>query len=358
MPDEPADTAPSATDRRPTLIDLREQSPADRAHRMDGASARRVRELPVGAWAAIAQRVKLQLTELHLSLLAAGVAFRLLLATIPAAIAAISIWGLAADPEVLVEQIEAIASQLPESGGALVSEQLSNLTDQAATSLSTAMVVSLVAALWAASSGMLGLVDGCAAAYGEARTRSFVARRLLGLAMTLAGLLLGALTVLGSVLLPRIVEASALEGTAATLAVGARWPVMAALSALAIAVVYRVGPDRRAPRMRWIWLGALIATSMWLVGSGAFSLYVSRIGDLDETYGSLAGVVIVMLWVFLSAFAMLFGALCNAEVERQTLTDTTTRADRPTGARDAAMADAVPADYDAQALDAAARPHP
>jgi membrane protein len=318
---------------------------------MDGAQATNVRELPKAAWVAIAQRMKLEMTEQHIALLAAGVAFRLLLAAVPAAVAAISIWGLAADPEVLVEQIEAIASQLPESGGQLVSEQLTNLTDQASGSLSIALIVSLATALWAASSGMLGLVDGVAAAYGEGRSRSFLARRLLGLVMTLAGMLLGALTLLGSVALPRIVEASGLEGPAATLVVAARWPVLAALSALAIATVYRVGPDRRAPRVQWIWLGAIVATVMWLVGSAAFSIYVSRFGDFDETYGSLAGVVILMLWVFLSAFAMLFGALLNGEVERQTLVDTTIGGDQPTGEREAAMADAVPADYDAQSLD-------
>jgi membrane protein len=346
-----AGRGPADGPQRPGLIDLRDESPATRARRMDGAQATNVRELPREAWVAIAQRIKLELAEQHMSLLAAGVAFRLLLAAVPAAVAAVSIWGLAADPDVLVEQIEAIASQLPESGGQLVSEQLTNLTDQATTSLSAAMVISLVAALWAASSGMLGLVDGCAAAYGEGRTRSFLARRGLGLAMTLAGLLLGALTVIGSVAVPRLVEASGLEGLPASLAVAARWPVLAALSALAIAVVYRVGPDRHAARARWIWLGALVATAMWLVGSAGFSIYVSRFGDFDETYGSLAGVVIVMLWVFLSAFAMLFGALLNAEVERQTLVDTTTGDDHPTGQREAAMADAVPADYDAQSLD-------
>ncbi len=346
---EPERTPP--TDGDPSFIDMRDESAATRARRADGARASNVRELPKAAWVAIVQRTKLELTEQHVALLAAGVAFRLLLATVPAAVAAISIWGLVADPDVLVEQIEAIAAQLPESGGQLVSEQLTNLTDQASGSLSTALIISLATALWAASSGMLGLVDGVAAAYGEGRSRSFLARRALGLTMTVAGLLLAALTVVGSIVLPRIVDASGLEGLPASLAVAARWPVLAVFCALAIATVYRVGPDRRAPRVQWIWLGAIVATTMWLVGSAGFSLYVSRFGDFDETYGSLAGVVIVMLWVFLSTFALLFGAMLNGEVERQTTVDTTIGGDQPRGEREAAMADAVPAEYEAQSLE-------
>jgi membrane protein len=324
---------------------------AARARRMDGASAASVRELPREAWAAIGQRVKLQLKEQRVPLLAAGVAFRLLLAAVPALLAAITLWGIAADPQTLVQRIQDLAAALPESGGAFVEEQLTSLTDRAGGQLGTALAVSLAAALWSAASGMLGLVDGCSAAYGEVDGRSFLRRRGLALAMTFGGLVLGLLTILGSAVLPALVSASDLGDTAARVAVAARWPVLGLVIFAAIAAVYRYGPDRRRARLRWLWLGAAVATVLWLVGSALFGVYVERFGDFDATYGSLAGVVIVMLWVFLSSFAVLLGALLNAEVERQTLVDTTTGPERPIGARDAQRADGSPAGYAPQQLE-------
>jgi membrane protein len=324
---------------------------ADRARRMDGASAASVRELPRPAWVAIGQRVQLQLKELRLPLLAAGVAFRLLLAAVPALIAAITLWGIAADPQTLVQRIQDLAATLPESGGAFVQEQLTALTDRAGGQLGTALAVSLAVALWSAASGMLGLVDGCSAAYGEVDTRSFLRRRGLALAMTLGGLVLGLLTILGSAALPALVDASDLGDTAARVAVAARWPVLGLLTFVAIAAVYRYGPDRRRAKLRWLWLGAAVATVLWLVGSALFGVYVERFGDFDATYGSLAGVVIVMLWVFLSSFAVLLGALLNAEVERQTQVDTTTGPERPIGTRDAQRADGSPGSYAPQQLE-------
>ncbi len=319
-----------------------------RAQRSAGADATSVGRFPARAWVPIGQRTKLQLKENHVSLLAAGVSFRALLAVVPAAVAAITIWGLVADPQQITDQIAQFAQMLPESGGQLVEEQLGQLTDQAGGTLGVALVVSLLVALWSASSGMLGLVEGIGAAYGEADTRSFLRRRALGLILTLAALifLLISLTLLTA--LPPILDALGLEGSARMAVEVARWVGLAVLTAVGLAVIYRVGPDRASPRTRWVTWGAALATVVWLLGSAAFSLYVSNFGEFDETYGSLAGVVIVMLWVFLSAFAVLIGATVNAEIERQTAVDTTIGPERPLGERHAARADQLPSEYDPQ----------
>lgn len=121
----------------------------------------------------------------------------------------------------------------------------------------------------------------------------------------------------------------------------ARWPVIGALVIAALAVLYRVAPDRDDARWVWVSSGAVAATITWLAASILFSVYTSQFGSYNETYGSLGAVVILMLWLFLSAFVVLAGAEVNCEVERQTSADSTTGPERPIGVRGAHAADTV-----------------
>ena len=120
-----------------------------------------------------------------------------------------------------------------------------------------------------------------------------------------------------------------------------RWLLLVAVVIGALAVVYRVAPDRDAPRFRWVSVGALVAAVLWLIGSGAFSLYVNNFGSYNKTYGALAGVVVLMLWLYLTSYIVLLGAEINAESERQTRQDTTRGEPRPMGERKAVAADEV-----------------
>jgi membrane protein len=121
-----------------------------------------------------------------------------------------------------------------------------------------------------------------------------------------------------------------------------RWLLLAALVMLALAVLYRVAPDRDAPRFRWVSAGAVTATVLWLVASAAFSLYVTFLGSYARTYGAFAGVVLMMLWLWLTSYAILLGAEINAESEEQTARDTTRGPERPLGGRGAVKADSLP----------------
>ena len=121
-----------------------------------------------------------------------------------------------------------------------------------------------------------------------------------------------------------------------------RWLLLAALVMLALAVLYRVAPDRDAPRFRWVSAGAVTATVLWLVASAAFSLYVTFLGSYARTYGAFAGVVLMMLWLWLTSYAILLGAEINAESEEQTARDTTRGPERPLGSRGAVKADSLP----------------
>jgi membrane protein len=108
-----------------------------------------------------------------------------------------------------------------------------------------------------------------------------------------------------------------------------------------LAVLYRFGPDRKAPQWRWVTWGAAIATVMWLIGSALFSLYVTQFGNYNKTYGSMGAVVILLTWFLLTAYVLLIGAEIDAEMERQTLKDTTEGKSRPLGRRGARAADTV-----------------
>jgi membrane protein len=319
-----------------------------RARRSAGVDADRPRRFPRDAWAAIGQRAKLQVRELHLPLLAAGVAFRVLLAVAPAVVAAISIWGLAADPEALAAQIQQLAEQLPEEGGQFAASVLTGLTDRATGQLGGALLVTLVATLWSTSSGALGLIDGVAATYGQADTRSVWRRRGVALAAGVTGLVLLIAIVVLATSLPQLLSGLGVDDEVARWAGWLRWPALWLVLVLILLVLFRYGPDRARPRWRWVLPGAVLGALVWTVASVGFGVYVSEFADFDDTYGPLAGIVIAMLWAYLSAFAVLLGALLNAELERQTAVDTTKGPDRPMGERDAVVADELPTTYDPQ----------
>jgi membrane protein len=130
---------------------------------------------------------------------------------------------------------------------------------------------------------------------------------------------------------------TALRWTASLL----RWLLLAALLIVALAVLYRYAPDRDEPRWGWVSWGSGIATLLWLLASIGFSFYVNAFGNYNKTYGALSGVIILMFWLFLSAFVVLVGAELNAEMELQTAKDTTAGPTRPMGDRDAHAADHV-----------------
>jgi membrane protein len=124
-----------------------------------------------------------------------------------------------------------------------------------------------------------------------------------------------------------------------------RWPTLAVLLLLALAVLYRYGPSRRSPKWRWITVGSVVATFTWMAGSVLLSFYLSNFGHYDATYGSLGAAIALMIWMWMSSIVILFGAELNSEIEHQTTTDSTTGSEKPLGARGAKMADTVGATY-------------
>ena len=127
----------------------------------------------------------------------------------------------------------------------------------------------------------------------------------------------------------------------------ARWVMLVVLVGAALAVLYRIAPDRDAPKMRWVSVGAAIATLLWLLASIGFSVYVSTFGNYAKTYGVFAGIVVLLMWLWITSYAVLLGAEINSEAEQQTAQDTTKGPSRPMGERDAVKADSGPGDREA-----------
>jgi membrane protein len=306
-----------------------------------GRDAERPGEIPPRGWFAILRRVKAEVKEDNVTLLAAGVAFYAMLAIFPAIIAVVTVYGMVADPEQVQTQVGEFAKSLPSGADELLTEQLRNVTQAGRQSLSIGLAVSLLAVLWSASSGVQGLVKGLNLVYDEQETRGFVKLRGLSLLLTLGAIVVAVVALALITVFPAVIEDLGL-GQAGELAASiARWVVLALLVLAALAVVYRFAPDRANPRWRWVSWGAVVALVLWLLGSVGFSWYVDNFGKYNQTYGALASVIILLLWLFLSAFAVLLGAELDAETERQTARDTTTGPEKPLGERDAEVADTL-----------------
>ena len=306
-----------------------------------GREAERPSEIPARGWFAVLKRVKAEVKDDNVSLLAAGVAFYAMLALFPAIIALVTIYGMVADPAEVESQVGEFAKSLPSGADQLITQQLENVVNAGQQALSIGLALSLLAVLWSVSSGVQGLVKSLNLIYDERETRGFVKLRGLSLLLTLGAIVVVVVALVLITVFPGVIDDLGL-GQAGELAASiVRWVVLALLVLVALAVVYRFAPDRTNPRWRWLSWGAVVALVLWLLGSVGFSFYVDNFGKYNQTYGALAAVIILLLWLYLSAFAVLLGAEFNAETERQTARDTTTGPERPLGQRDAEVADTV-----------------
>lgn len=306
-----------------------------------GREASRPQEIPRLGWKDILLRTKDEMNADHVSVVAAGVAFFGLLAIFPSIVALISIAGLILDPAAIESQIESIASVLPEDAAGILRDQARSVASGATGAAGLASLIGIALALYSASKGMKTLMEGMNIAYDEEESRGFIALNLVALVLTLF-LIFGLLVALGfTVVAPALLGSLGLSEAAQTAVTWGRWPVLAVLTILGLAVVNRYGPSREDPRWRWVSVGAVAATVLWIAGSLAFSVYVRNFGSYNETYGTLGGVIILLTWLWLSAFVVLMGAELNSEIEHQTKRDTTTGAPRPMGSRGAAKADTV-----------------
>jgi membrane protein len=202
--------------------------------------------------------------------------------------------------------------------------------------------VSILAALWTASGGVSNLITAINLAYDEVETRGFIKLRALSLGLTLGSILFVIVTFGLVAVVPSLIDALPLGVVGTILAQIVRWVLLLAVFAGSLAVLYRVAPDRDAPRLSWVSLGSVVVTVVWALVSVGFAVYVDNFGSYDKTYGTIAGVIVLMLWLYLTCYLVLLGAEINSETEHQTAEDTTAGPPRPMGQRGAEMADTLP----------------
>ncbi len=317
---------------------------SQRAGAVPGSRADNPAEIPPRGWLQVAKRGWQEAAADQIPLLAAGVAFFGFLALFPAMVAFTLIWGLVADAGTIAEQTEWLTGSLPPEASTLLVDQLRQLASAPAQALGWGLAVAVVVALWSASGGVGNLVAAINIAYDEERKRGFVKDKLIALGLTVAAIVFMVLMVALIAGVPVALQLIGVGEGWRWLTEVVRWVLIAALVMVALAVLYRVAPDRDAPKFRWVSAGAAVSTVLWLLASVGFSLYVSLFGNYAKTYGALAGVAVLMLWLWITSYAILLGAEINAAAEAQTIKDSTRGPEKPIGQRGAVKADSVPTD--------------
>lgn len=297
--------------------------------------------MPRVGWWDVLQRVYQANNAHHVSMIASSSAFYGLLGLFPAIAALISMWGMFADPVQVQQQLVALDEFVPSEAASIIEQQAQVVISQGSTGLSATTVFSLLLTVYSASKGVNTFTEGLNIIYGEQDDRHFLVRAFINVTLTLGMILLVILTLFSVAVLPIIFELIPFGGALAATLYYLRWVVMLCVITLAIAVLYRFGPNRHAPRWEWLSVGTIASTLLWVLGSIGFSLYVSHFGSYNSTYGSIGAVVVLLMWFWLSAYIVLIGASINCELERQTESDTTTGKEQPMGQRGAQAADTV-----------------
>ena len=306
-----------------------------------GRQATTPTEIPAKGWKDILLRVKDEIARDHIGLVAAGVAFYALLAIFPGIAAVMAIAGLVTDPGIIADQLDQLAAVLPDQAAEIIVGQATEVAGSQEAGLGLAAVVGILLALWSASAAMSSMMEGLNVAYDEQETRGFFTRTFLRLALTI-GVIIGLfLTVAIILVLPAVLAFVPLGDLTETIIAVVRWPIVAGIAILGLATLYRYGPSRDEPEWSWVTPGAGVAVILWLVASVAFAIYLRNFGSYQETFGTLGGVVVLLMWLWISSYIVLLGAELDSEMEAQTKHDTTVGRSQPMGERDAVKADVL-----------------
>lgn len=243
-------------------------------------------------------------SEHQAPLLAAGVAFYAFLSLFPAMIAAVMLYGLVASPETVQKQSEKIADAMPADAASVVTGQLDSLTSTSSGSLGLGLVIALALAIYGASGGVGNLVTAINQMFGHRDRHSFVEQKAKALGLTVGAIVFFAVVLTLVAVVPAVFDSVLLGGL--------RWVLLAAAIVVAIGVLFRVAPDRRGQHGALISKGVLVASGLWIVVSVGFSVYVDNFGSYGKTYGALAGVVVLLLWLWIGIYALLLGATVEA----------------------------------------------
>lgn len=298
--------------------------------------------IPRRGWKQVLKRTWSQTGEDNVGLVAAGVAFYGFLAFVPLLAAIVLLYGLAADVGTVIKTMQALFGVLPRDIAALISDQLVGIVRTSEGKKGAGLVIALIVSIYGASNGAGALITALNIAYEEREKRPLWRVYLLTFIITAAAVL-AALVALAAVGMLATLEHLLPQASGAAILLGkAGADLLMALAAAAVAAtLYRFAPSRQKARWEWITPGSLFTAVSWLLLTLVFGFYASRVANFNATYGSLAAVVGLQTWMYLSAYALILGAELNSEIEHQTAKDSTTGKPQPMGRRGAWAADHV-----------------
>ncbi|MEJ6477099.1 MAG: YihY/virulence factor BrkB family protein [Octadecabacter sp.] len=253
--------------------------------------------------------------EQNVGLISAGIAFYGLFAVFPAMAALIAIFGLIADPSVAYAQLEMLAEFMPAGAYALIEAQLLSLLSAPSQALGWATLLSLGIALWSARAGVAALVLGLNAIYGTPN-RGGARHIMVAMLLTLSLIGMAVIALFTVVIAPIAIALLPLQTETEQLLELIRWIVAITTLLAALGLLYRYGPNRSGARMSWLTPGALLVVLAWFAASAGFSVYVANFGSYNEVYGSIGAVIALLMWLYISAYLILLGAVMNVALER------------------------------------------
>ncbi|OXT00248.1 hypothetical protein B7H23_08760 [Notoacmeibacter marinus] len=303
-----------------------------------GRRAESVADIPWKGWKDILFRTYASISSDRVLLVAGGGTFYVLLALVPSLSVLISTYGLLFDPASLADHLTIMSRFMPAAAIDLIRDQLQRLTTQDEATLSFAFLLSLGLAVWSANSGMKGLFEAMNVAYDETEKRGFFRLNAVSLLFTL-GAVIGVICMIGVVIVTPIILEFLFLGSFEPLIRIAGFAFLAGMLIFGLMLLYRYGPSRKNAGWRWLPVGAVAAVVLVIIVSAAFSFYVSNFADYNATYGSLGAVIGFMTLIWLTLTIVMLGAELNAEIEHQTVIDTTVSPEQPMGERGAYVAD-------------------
>lgn len=267
-------------------------------------------------WKEILIGTKNQIDRDNLSIVAAGVAFYMLLSVFPAIGALVAIYGIVADPAHIEQQADAMARVVPEQAMGILKTQLSRVaTSGQSGALGFGALLGIVVAVWSAARGIKAVIIGLNIVYNIEDHRGIIKLNAVALMLTFGAILFVIVSLGFIVAIPILLN---LLGLPSPISIGItllRWPLLAAFIIIGVALLYRYAPNRERPEFRLISWGSVVSTLLWIAASALFSFYVSHFGSFNETYGSIGAVIILLMWFYITAFVILLGAELDAEMQ-------------------------------------------
>lgn len=299
-------------------------------------------QMPPNAWKNIAKRTWKRTWLDNVGLVSAGVAYYGFLAVVPLLGLVVLVYGLFADRATVVSNMQLLTAILPRDVAKLIAEELLGAIRSSQQAKGVGIAVAILVALYGGTNGAGSIITALNIAYEEKEKRSLPRFYATTIVMTLSAVAIAVVALIGTTLLadlgrlfPNASKAAVIAGRA----VG--YCTLAVAAAALAATLYRYAPSREEARWRWITPGSIFASLAWLLLTSLFGFYVTNITDYNVTYGSLGTVIVLLTWIYLSAYALVFGGELNSEIEHQTARDSTTGKPLPMGRRGAWAADHV-----------------